>query len=57
MGDMQNSIIAVALASADFRNDEWAAYIDDTWRVKPHLTISLRLAVGGRAAHVGRVRP
>ena len=32
MGDMYNSIIAVALAQADFRNSEWAAYIDDTWR-------------------------
>ena len=43
MGDMNNSIIAVALASAEFRNSEWAAYIDDTWRVRPHLTISLGL--------------
>ena len=43
MGAMQNSIIAVALASADFRNDEWAAYIDDTWKVKPHLTITAGL--------------
>ena len=34
MGDIQNSIIAVALASADFRNSEWAAYIDDTWKVR-----------------------
>jgi len=43
MGAMNNSIIAVALASADFRNSEWAAYIDDTWRVRPHLTLSLGL--------------
>ncbi len=43
MGDMKNSIIAVALASADFRNNEWAAYIDDTWKVLPHLTITAGL--------------
>ena len=43
MGDIQNSIIAVALASADFRNHEWATYIDDTWKVRPHLTITLGL--------------
>jgi len=43
MGDMNNSIIAVALASAKFTNNEWAAYVDDTWRVYPHLTLSLGL--------------
>ena len=43
MGYMQNSIIAVALASADFRNHEWAAYIDDTWKIAPHLTITAGL--------------
>jgi Carboxypeptidase regulatory-like domain/TonB dependent receptor len=43
LGYMQNSIIAVALASADFRNSEWAAYIDDTWKVRPHLTITAGL--------------
>jgi len=43
LGDMNNSIIAVALASADFSNHEWSAHIDDTWRVTPHLTVSLGL--------------
>ncbi len=43
MGYMNNSIIAVALASADFRNSEWATYIDDTWRVRPRLTLTLGL--------------
>ena len=43
MGDMNNSIIAVALASADDRNSEWATYIDDTWRVHPHVTVTLGL--------------
>ena len=43
MGNIQNSIIAVALASADFSNSEWAAYFDDTWKVLPHLTITAGL--------------
>ncbi len=43
MGDIQNSIIAVALASANFTNGEWAAYIDDTWKVLPSLTITAGL--------------
>jgi Carboxypeptidase regulatory-like domain len=43
MGDIQNSIIAVALASANFTNNEWSAYIDDTWKVLPHLTITAGL--------------
>jgi hypothetical protein len=32
--------IAVALAQGDFRNHEWAGYLDDTWRLLPHLTVS-----------------
>ena len=43
LGYVQNSIIAVALASSDFRNHEWATYIDDTWKVAPHLTVTLGL--------------
>jgi hypothetical protein len=43
LGYFNRGVIAVALASADFRNSEWAAYIDDTWRVRPHLTISVGL--------------
>ncbi len=39
----ENSIIAVALASSEFPNSEWAAYIDDTWKVLPHLTINAGL--------------
>jgi len=41
LGDTYDAIIAVSLAKADFRNSEWAAYIDDTWRVSPRLTLSL----------------
>ena len=43
LGDTQRVDMAVALASADFRNHEWAAYIDDTWKVTPHLTITAGL--------------
>src|SRR5215467_3149849 len=42
-GYMNNAIIAVALVSSDFRNSEWAAYIDDAWKVTPHLTINVGL--------------
>ena len=41
LGDTYNAIIAVALAKADFRNSEWATYIDDTWRLNPRLTVSM----------------
>jgi hypothetical protein len=41
LGDSYDGIIAVALASDKFTSNEWATYIDDTWRVKPHLTLSL----------------
>ena len=43
LGDTYDAIIAVALASADFRSSEWATYIDDTWRISPKLTVSLGL--------------
>jgi hypothetical protein len=42
-GYMNNSIIAVALVSSDFRNSEWAAYLDDTWKIAPHFTITAGL--------------
>jgi hypothetical protein len=43
LGDTYDAIIAVSLAKADFRSSEWATYIDDTWRIHPHLTFSLGL--------------
>ncbi len=43
MGYMNNAIAAVSLVQADFRSSEWAVYVDDSWKVKPHLTISLGL--------------
>jgi hypothetical protein len=43
LGSTQRVDMAVALASDDFRNHEWASYFDDTWKVTPHLTITAGL--------------
>jgi hypothetical protein len=43
LGDSYDGIIAVSLASADFRSSEFAAYLDDTWRVRRNLTITYGL--------------
>jgi hypothetical protein len=43
LGDSYDGIIAVSLASSDFRSSEFAAYLDDTWRVRRNLTISYGL--------------
>lgn len=43
LGDTYDAIVAVSLARADFRNSEWATYLDDTWRIHPHVTVSLGL--------------
>jgi len=43
MGYTYNAIAAVSLVQADFRSSEWAAYIDDSWKVTPRLTVSLGL--------------
>jgi hypothetical protein len=41
LGDTYEAIVAVSLASADYRSSEWASYIDDTWRIAPKWTVSL----------------
>jgi hypothetical protein len=43
LGNSTRVDIAVALAQADYRNSEWSAYFDDTWKVLPHVTISAGL--------------
>ncbi len=43
LGYTYNALAAVSLVQADFRSSEWAAYIDDSWKVTPHLTLSLGL--------------
>ena len=50
MGTPNNAIIAVALARADYRNSEWASYIDDTWRITPPAHGEPRIPVGSDAA-------
>jgi hypothetical protein len=43
LGDLWNSIVAVALAKAEFQRNTEAAFIDDTWKVTPKFTLSLGL--------------
>ncbi len=43
LGYTQRVDMAVALVSADYRNHEWAAYVDDTWKVTPHVTVTAGL--------------
>jgi Carboxypeptidase regulatory-like domain/TonB dependent receptor len=43
LGYTQRVDMAVALVSADFRNHEWAAYLDDTWKITPHVTVTAGL--------------
>src|SRR4029077_13152490 len=41
MAHIYDALVAVSLAQADFRSSEWATYIDDTWRIRPNLPLSL----------------
>ena len=43
LGATQRVDMAVALASDDFRNHEWASYLDDTWKVARNLTVTAGL--------------
>ncbi len=43
LGNFFRADIAVALAQGDFRNNEWAGYLDDTWKVLPHVTVTAGL--------------
>ena len=43
LGDLYNSIVAVALANAQYQLNAEAAFVDDTWKVTPRLTLSLGL--------------
>ena len=43
LGDLYQSAVAVALASANFQRNAEAAFIDDTWKITPKLTLSLGL--------------
>ncbi len=43
LGNIQQSSVAVAVANAQYRRNVWAAYIDDTFKFTPKLTLSLGL--------------
>jgi hypothetical protein len=43
LGDLYQSIVAVALANAKFQRNAEAAFVDDTWKVTPKVTLTLGL--------------
>jgi hypothetical protein len=43
LGDMYQSEAAIAIATANFQRNAYAAWIDDTWKVTSKLTLSLGL--------------
>ncbi len=43
LGDIYQSTVAVALANAKFQRNTEAAFVDDTWKITPRLTLSLGL--------------
>jgi hypothetical protein len=43
LGDMYQSEVAVAIAAADFQRNMFHAYVDDTWKITPKLTLALGL--------------
>ncbi|HXK03581.1 MAG TPA: TonB-dependent receptor [Verrucomicrobiae bacterium] len=43
LGDIYQSIVAVALANAKFQRNAEAAFVDDTWKVTPKLTLTVGL--------------
>ncbi len=43
LGDSYQDTVAVAAANAQFQRNAYAAFIDDTWKVTPKLTLSLGL--------------
>jgi hypothetical protein len=43
LGDLYQSTVAVAIATANFQRNTEAAFVDDTWKVTPKVTLSLGL--------------
>jgi hypothetical protein len=43
LGDVYQSTVAVALATAKFQRNAEAVFVDDTWKLTPRLTLSLGL--------------
>ena len=43
LGDLYQSEAAIGIATADFQRNNYSAFVDDTWKVTPKLTISVGL--------------
>jgi hypothetical protein len=43
LGQVKRSEVAVAIASAKFLQNSFSLYVDDTWKLRPNLTIALGL--------------
>ena len=43
LGDLYQSTVAVAIANAQYKRNTMAAFVDDTYRITPRLTLSLGL--------------
>jgi hypothetical protein len=43
LGDIYQSVVAVALADAKFQRNAEAAFVDDTWKLTPKFTLTLGL--------------
>jgi hypothetical protein len=43
LGDIFQSTVAVAIANAKFQRNAEAAFVDDTWKITPKLTVSMGL--------------
>ena len=43
LGDLYQSVVAVALATANFQRNAEAVFADDTWKLTPKVTLSLGL--------------
>lgn len=43
LGDLYQSTVAVAIANAEYQRNVEAAFIDDTWKIAPKVTLSLGL--------------
>jgi len=43
LGDMYDATVAAAPANALYQRNAWAAFVDDTWKITPKLTLSLGL--------------
>ena len=41
LGDLYQSTVAVAIANAQYRRNTMGAFVDDTWRITPKVTISV----------------